>query len=242
MRRLLFAAVLIITVIGCTPATPTPTATPTLIPTLPPFPTITKTPTSTYTSTSSPTPRPLCTNVTLDSAASSVQLGYLDLVIKNNNPAPVYLAGGTIKWNQVSKQPGMYLDHFYIGAAFNAWSYVNSGSLSPGLGMGSYTIPSPSPNGEQGNGWAHANSPYYLQRNFAANATSHLKIYFANYSVPNDLRESFNFPDFVGTQIVIDLTGNGAPYSCVLTLNGPTPTPHPTYHPTATPTATSSLF
>lgn len=179
-----------------------------------------RTPTNTITLTASYTPVPLCASIILDPNLVNLTTGYLDIPIRNNNGAPVYVNGATINWTS-SKQPSMFFSSLMLNAQPTAaWDYQGGTDPHPGQNIGTYTLPTPPAGFSAGNGWVQDSSRSLRQ--FPANSTTQAEFSFANLS--SDLQTIFgnDVRYFGGTSISFDL-GNGV--VCTKTFSASTPTP-----------------
>ncbi len=182
--------------------TPTPSKTPipTAIPTLTLIPSQTPTTTPSYTASPSATPNCALVSMLINSAALTPYS--VNLPIKNQNSAPLRIYGATIHWYNVSKQPTMFFSSLTVaGQPQYAWAPAGSGTVTPGLGTGSYTMPSAPANGAASGGWTLASPPDYALRSIAANTTSTIQLGFTGQS-PSDMTLSgLTINDFSGTAI-----------------------------------------
>lgn len=102
---------------GTSTWTPTSTITPTQAVTIPPtimIPTDTITPTPVDTVTPSPFPSDSCESIAITQHYLSAT-SYIYLIVRNDNPVPVYLTGSFIDW---PAHEGMFLDWLYFGGYY----------------------------------------------------------------------------------------------------------------------------
>ncbi|NDJ84843.1 MAG: pilus assembly protein [Chloroflexi bacterium] len=200
--------------------TPTPSNTP--LPTETPVPTdtATTTATTTPTGTSTPTATPACGLLNIENV--NLTSTFLQVQVRNNNEAPVYIDGATIQWRQWISQ--MYAASTAIVGRDPHWT---GNDFTPPAVIG------PS----EANGFWEDNPPW-LREFQGGGAVTTWQVKFQNG--PQDLPAAgYSIHDFYGTT----LTFSGGDPGCVLTLplDEPTPT-DPADEPTDTPTPDCSDF
>lgn len=169
--------------------TPTNTYTPSMTFTASPIPsatvTATRTPTVTPTGTNTATATPACTNLLVQDVR--LYRNYLQVVVRNNNPGPVYISGASIQWRT-------WLSQMYVGAMniVGRDPHWVGNDVTPPTGVGTA--------GAEGN-WI--SNPNYLREFNGGGSDTTWQIRFQNG--PTDLEDAgYTVADFNGTSLNFD--------------------------------------
>ncbi len=219
-----------------------------------PGPTATNSPTPTFTltatvNTPTPTDFPTCANLSI--SGGSLGPDFLQLVVRNNNAAPVYITDSTIDWspNAVSQNSLMFLDTMAVLGQTPFWDYSTlQPSAAPGQGTGTYTLPS---NMTTTNGWQTTGAPDSKLQ--ISSGSTPVQVTFG-LTTSSNLNTALTLADFGGSSITFTLVaaavptpGSGTPsggQTCTKSLSQATPTPNttPTVTPSGSPSCSASNY